>query len=295
MVALAVAMAGAPAPKAFPDLPTPEIAAYSYAPNDAHAAPESAPSGPAKTVVESDEHGGIIVSARGKPPPDDPLQELNIKAFAVVQAVDKAVVAPAAYGYERRVPEPVRDGVTNVLTLLEEPTIFGNFLLQHKIGKAAETLARTVINLTLGVGGLFDIAKGKGFRLAHRVNGFGYTMGFYGIKTGPYLYLPFFGGITVRDLAGRLLDLNVLPVAVGKPFTGIYYSLIHGTLSSIQDRIDIDETLRIQLDSPDPYGEMKRYYLNKRQTEINALKGIFPPKVPAVMPPVLVPLQAVKP
>lgn len=291
VIALAVAMAGAPAPKPFSDLPTPEIAAYSYAPTDA-AAP---PSGPAKAAVEADDHGAIVVSARGKPPPDDPLQEFNIKAFAVVQAVDKAVVAPAAYGYERRVPEPLRDGVTNVLTLLEEPTIFVNFLLQHKIGKAAETLARTVINLTLGLGGLFDVAKGKAFKLPHRVNGFGYTMGFYGIKTGPYLYLPLFGGITVRDLAGRLLDLNLLPTAVGKPFTGIYYTLIHGTLSSIQDRIDIDETVKILRDNnPDPYGAMKKYYLNKRQTEINALKGIFPPKVPAVMPEVLVPVPAEK-
>ncbi len=289
-------MAGAPAPKAFPELPTPEIAAYSYAPGDAAHSPPAASPASDKTEVKTDDQGAIVVSARGKPPPDDPLQEFNLKTFAVVQKVDELIVAPAAYGYERRVPEPIRDGVTNVLTLLEEPTIFVNYLLQHNIGKAAETLARTVINLTLGIGGLFDVAKGKAFKLPHRPNGFADTMGFYGVGIGPYLYLPLFGGTSARDLVGRLLDLNLLPTAIGKPFTGLAYSLIHGTLSSIQDRIDIDEAVKIAREkSPDAYIALKNYYLNKRQREIDGLKGIFPPKVPAVMPEVQVPAPVFRP
>lgn len=288
-LAMAAALAGAapdvatpPGPEALPAAITAEPAA----PPPASAVLSVEPAPPA----QSEEHGNIIVSARGKPPPEDPLQNLNLQSYEVVQAIDKAVVAPVASGYSKAVPAPLRHGLHNVLVTLEEPTVFVNYLLQHKIGKAAETLGRTVINLTLGLGGLIDVARRKPFNLPHRVNGFGYTMGFYGVKSGPYLFLPLFGATSVRDLAGRLLDLGILPRTVGKPFKGTYWTLGYGASRSIDDRVELDLVLTdIRDNSADPYISMKKRYLDLRQAEIDALHGKFPPKKAEVIPPVLAP------
>src|SRR3546814_15373424 len=78
-------------------------------------------------------------------------------------------------GYQGIVPEPVRDGLGNALRNLSEPVNFLNFLLQFKIGKAAETLGRFAVNTTFGVGGLFDVAKTMPFNLPYRRNGFANT------------------------------------------------------------------------------------------------------------------------
>ncbi len=278
-----------------PDVTAPAVADSASAPDVLEAATPPALPADHASPAEHEDHGNIIVSARGKPPPEDPLQNLNLQSYEVVQAIDKALVAPVASGYSKAVPAPLRHGLHNVLVTLEEPTVFVNFLLQHRIGKAAETLSRTVINLTLGLGGLIDVASRKPFKLPHRVNGFGYTMGFYGVKSGPYLFLPLFGSTSVRDLTGRLLDLAILPRTFGKPFKGTYWTLGYGASRSIDDRVELDLVLTdIRDNSPDPYISMKKRYLDLRQSEIDALHGkVLPnkvqPKKPAVEPQVLVP------
>src|SRR3546814_16695096 len=92
----------------------------------------------------------IVVTARGDAPPGDPLQAVNIASYRAVQSIDAALVAPVAMGYQGIVPEPVRDGLGNALRNLSEPVNFLNFLLQFKIGKAAETLGRFAVNTTFG-------------------------------------------------------------------------------------------------------------------------------------------------
>ena len=81
----------------------------------------------------------IVVTARQGPPRGDPIAVVNEVSFVAVQAVDKAFVAPVAYGYQRGLPEPIRDGIHNALNNLDEPIVLLNFLLQFKIGKAVET------------------------------------------------------------------------------------------------------------------------------------------------------------
>ena len=211
---------------------------------------------------------------RGEPPPGDPLQEVNITSFQAVQSIDKALVAPVADGYQNIVPEPVRDGLGNVLRNLSEPVNFLNFLLQFKIGKAAETLGRFAVNTTFGVGGLFDVAKTKPFDLPYRRNGFANTLGFYGVEPGPYFYLPLLGSTTLRDLAGNSIDLLVLPTAVGAPFNRTAYAVPTNVVRQLNDRIDSDaEIQRLQQESADPYVETRTLYLEMRQREIDALKG----------------------
>ena len=219
----------------------------------------------------------IVVTARGEAPPGDPLQDLNVKSFRVVQSVDQAIVGPVAQGYEDAIPEPVRDGLGNALRNLGEPVNFLNFLLQFKIGKAAETLGRFAINSTFGIGGLFDVAKTKPFCLPHRPNGFANTLGFYGVEPGAYFYLPLVGPTTVRDMVGDGVDLLVLPVAIGSPFNRKAYALPATTIDKLNDRVERDaEIVRLREESVDPYVETRTLYLDMRQREIDALKGKDP-------------------
>lgn len=215
----------------------------------------------------------IVVTARGDAPPGDPLQAVNIASYRAVQSIDAALVAPVAMGYQGIVPEPVRDGLGNALRNLSEPVNFLNFLLQFKIGKAAETLGRFAVNTTFGVGGLFDVAKTMPFNLPYRRNGFANTLGFYGVEPGPYFYLPLIGSTTLRDLAGNSIDLLVVPTAVGAPFDRTAYAVPTTVVRQLNDRIEGDAQIqRLQQESLDPYVETRTLYLELRKREIDALK-----------------------
>jgi phospholipid-binding lipoprotein MlaA len=198
---------------------------------------------------------------------------VNEVSFGAVQSVDKAIIAPIAYGYRDGLPAPIRDGLHNVLNNLDEPIVFVNFLLQLKIGKAAETVGRFAINSTIGVAGLFDFAKKHPINLPRRSNGLADTLGYYGVGPGPYLYLPLIGSTTVRDVLGRVVDLSLLPAAVGKPFSNPIVSATKGALSSIDDRVENDVILTRVQESGNPYAAMREYYLMKRRAEIDVLKG----------------------
>lgn len=237
------------------------------------APPADAPTGqPVPPAPASDDT--IIVTARERDPPGDPVQEINLKTFEVATAFDEAVAGPIAQGYQRALPRPVRKGLRNVLSNLTEPIVLVNYLLQLKPGKAAETLGRFTINTTLGLGGLVDVAKEKPFNLPYRSNGFGQTLGYYGVKPGAYLYLPLIGPTTVRDVTGRLLDLSLIPFAAGAPFNSPYYALGTGTLRTLDERIQMDERLRLlRYECSDPYTATRQYYLAERTAQIEALHG----------------------
>lgn len=261
-------------------------------PSPAPVAPQ--PSGGEQSTPAPGAPNEIVVTARGDAPPGDPLQAVNIESYQAVQAIDQAFVAPIAKGYQGIVPEPVRDGVGNALRNLSEPVNFLNFLLQFKIGKAAETLGRFAINSTFGVGGLFDVAKKKPFNLPYRRNGFANTLGFYGVEPGPYFYLPLFGATTLRDMAGNGLDMLVLPTAIGKPFDRTAYAVPTTVVRALNDRIERDaEIERLQQISLDPYVETRTLYLEMRQREIDALRGRIPDV--AAVPPVEAPVEPAAP
>ena len=215
----------------------------------------------------------IVVMARQGPPPGDPAEAVNEVAFGAAQSVDEAFAAPIARGYERGIPEPIRDGLQNFLNNLNEPIVFLNYLLQLKIGKAIETVGRFAVNSTIGAAGLFDVAKKQPFALPRRSNGLANTLGFYGVGPGPYLYLPLIGSTTVRDLIGQVVDLSLLPRAIGKPLTLPAVSVSRGVLSSVIERVEKDEIFTRVQESGNPYAALREYYLKKRQAEIDVLKG----------------------
>jgi phospholipid-binding lipoprotein MlaA len=217
----------------------------------------------------------IVVTGQ-KGVPGDPIRQVNAVSFAATEAIDQAVIGPVALAYAQIVPRPVRSGVRNFLHNLHEPVVFVNFLLQLKPGKAAETLGRFAINSTIGIGGLIDVAKRRPFHLPLRRNGFADTLGYYGVRPGPYLFLPLIGPTNPRDLVGLLLDRMVLPVSVGhfrafksfKRFTGPL-----AVMKVLDHRAEFDEQLQQLRMRSDPYAARRDFYLQRRQAEIDGLRG----------------------
>lgn len=228
------------------------------------------PAAPQATHPQSD----IVVTGSVRPPPGDPLQGVNVQTYKVVRSIDQAVTGPVALAYKRSVPSPVRSGLRNALGNLAEPVVALNYLLQLKPGKTAETVGRFAINTTIGAAGLFDIAKKKPFNLPRRTNGFGYTLGYYGVKPGAFLYVPLMGPTTVRDLVGRIADISFLPLAVGSPFSDPAFAIPTTTIRLLDERAEADEAMHKLLDdAPNPYVTVRETYLRTRQAEIDALHG----------------------
>ena len=236
--------------------------------------------------VDDGDHDRIVVTGeKRRATPGDPLEQINAQSYAITQSVDKAFVAPVAKTYSKVLPQPVRSGLRNFFNNLAEPVVFLNYMLQLKPGKAMETLGRFAINSTVGVAGMFDMAKRKPFNLPLRRNGFANTLGFYGVKPGAFLFLPLVGPTTVRDFIGLSLDKLLLPTVIGKPFDQPYYALPSAIIGSIDYRVEFDEQLKKQRESADPYAASRDNYLKTRQVEIDALHGrVAEPAVPAVTP-----------
>ncbi|MFM7379072.1 MAG: VacJ family lipoprotein [Erythrobacter sp.] len=228
--------------------------------------PADQPEGEEPPVTE------IVVEGEVGPPKSDPAEAINEESYRVTQAVDQAVVEPVANAYRDGLPEPVRDGLGNMVRNLGEPSVALNFLLQGKVGKAFETLGRLAINSTIGVGGLFDVAE-KRAGLPYRRNGFANTLGYYGVGSGPYLYLPVTGATSVRDLVGSTLDQALLPFAVGDPFNRIEYAATYFVINGLDQRVAFDEEIASIRNSDDPYRLRRETYLAQRRRDIAELKG----------------------
>jgi phospholipid-binding lipoprotein MlaA len=220
---------------------------------------------PAPTSAEE-----IVISGRRRSS-SDPLERVNEQSYKAVQAVDGAVVAPLARGYKRGIPKPVRDGIHNFLDHVQEPVVFLNYLLQLKPGKAAETAGRFVVNTTVGLVGVIDVAKKRPFNLPHRTNGLGNTLGYYGVGPGPYFFLPLIGPTTMRDLLGTSVDRLVLPATLGAPFNKPYYAIPTNVLSALDYRVAADEKLATLHNAEDPYAATRKDYLERRKAEIGSL------------------------
>lgn len=236
------------------------------------AAAQTQPPAEGETPPE-DNSGEIVVEGEYGPPAGDPTEQLNATSYRITQAVDDAVIEPIAYAYRDGLPEPIRDGLGNVVRNLGEPSNALNFLLQGKVGKAFGSLGRLAINSTLGIGGLIDIAGKPGIGIPYRRNGFANTAGFYGVGLGPYLYLPVTGATSLRDIIGSTLDQALLPFAVGKPFNKPAYAATYFVVNGLDQRLEFDAELAEIAASDDPYAVRRDTYLAKREREIAALKG----------------------
>lgn len=203
----------------------------------------------------------------------DSLEGFNRAMFGTWRALDKAAYRPAAMAYKHVVPRPLRSGIRHVLSNLTEPLVFLNFILQAKPRSAAKTLARFAINSTLGVGGAFDVAARDKINLPHRDNGLGTTLALYGVGPGPYIFLPFVGPSSLRDLLGGASEGLVLPLAVGKPFGTVAYQISTAAVGGLDRRAESDSELRALLSgSVDPYATLRSAWQQNRVGQIEAIR-----------------------
>jgi phospholipid-binding lipoprotein MlaA len=129
--------------------------------------------------------------------PDDPWEGFNRANFAFNDRLDRYVLKPVAQGYDAVTPTPVRAGVSNFFANLEDLWIGANNLLQGKPGQAASDVGRFLLNSTVGVFGLIDVASPMG--LDKHNEDLGQTLAVWGVGDGPYVVLPIFGPRTLRD------------------------------------------------------------------------------------------------
>lgn len=134
----------------------------------------------------------------------DPWEPVNRAVFRFNDTLDTYALKPVAKGYDRVMPQFLNDGISNVFNNLGEPKNLVNNVLQGKIDDAGVDLARFLMNTTVGVVGIFDVATRMG--LQRNDEDFGQTLGAWGVKSGPYVMLPLLGPSTVRDTGGFAIE-----------------------------------------------------------------------------------------
>ncbi len=207
------------------------------------------------------------MSACASGPPSDPWAGYNHAVFQGNERTDTVLIEPVARGYRAAVPEPARDGLHNFLSNLRAPTDLLNNTLQGQGGGAADTVVRFGINSTLGLGGLFDPASEVGID-AHRED-FGQTLAVWGVGTGPYLILPFFGPSNARDTTGFVADIVTHPVSFLSYDHAILARMSRLGATGLDQRtrvLDLVENIRET--SLDPYASMRSLYEQSRKDAI---------------------------
>ncbi|WP_288253149.1 VacJ family lipoprotein [uncultured Hydrogenophaga sp.] len=204
--------------------------------------------------------------------PKDPLEPFNRGVYRFNDAVDTAVLKPVATAYVDITPSPVRTGVNNFFGNLGDLWSAVNAGLQLRPRETADNLLRFGVNTVLGFGGLLDIASEAGIERT-RID-FGQTLGRWGVPSGAYLVLPFFGPSTVRDTGGLVADSAADPVGHVDhiPSRNSLYAL-----RVVDTRAGLLRAGELFNDAAlDPYSFMRDFYLNRRQRQIDDMidKGI---------------------
>ena len=132
---------------------------------------------------------------------NDPFEEINREVWTFNEGVDNRIARPVAELYDGVVPIPIQSSITNFFSNLDEIDNSINQILQGKPIAAANDLGRFIINTSFGILGFFDVASIMGFE--EHDEDFGQTLGVWGVPSGPYLMLPFYGPSSPRDLVGR--------------------------------------------------------------------------------------------
>ena len=134
----------------------------------------------------------------------DPFEPMNRRIYYFNYQFDKYIFLPTVKFYQTVTPKLVREGVNNFFVNSENISTVSNSILQFKLGKAMRALGRFTMNVTLGMGGIFDVASSMGMPKPHE--DFGLTLARYGIGQGPYLVLPILGPSFLRDTVGKGVD-----------------------------------------------------------------------------------------
>jgi len=221
--------------------------------------------------------GEISLSEKPKPVKDC-FEKLNRGTFALNQGLDKVIFKPVAKVY-RSLPSPVRSGTSNALVNLSSLITIPNNVLQGEFKKAGINTGRFVVNTTVGILGIFNVAKKIGFS-EYEKEDYGQTLGVWGVGPGCYVVLPVLGPSTVRDTTGSFMNL-----VGGDPW---YNASVNGNneflkdsdyaatkiLTGIDFRAKNLETIdNLEKNSMDFYASIRSLYLQDRQRKISNKKA----------------------
>jgi phospholipid-binding lipoprotein MlaA len=204
----------------------------------------------------------------------DPWQRVNRFSYRFNARFDDAVFLPVANGYGH-LPAPIRAGVHNFFENLSQVDSVVNYTLQGRLGYCARSLGRFVVNSTIGIGGLFDVAAKV--HLASPPTGFGTTLAKWGMHPGPFLVIPFFGPSTLRGGVGMLGDygtsygINLFDLYRGYQSWGL------GVVNAVDQRANISFRY-YSTGSPFEYETIRFLYVRKLLIEDEGLHARDAPK-----------------
>ena len=193
---------------------------------------------------------------------NDPFEDLNRDIFIFNEKLDEKLLKPAALTYRKVTPQFARTGVTNFFNNLEEIDTTINQVLQGEIKYAFNDAGRFVINTTIGLFGLIDVASKMG--LEKHEEDFGQTLGVWGIDSGPYIMIPFLGPSNPRDLLSRPIS-SFLSGTFAMEDNDVKITLVGIDALETRERLLDAETLIIG----DKYIFVKDAYIQSREYEIN--------------------------
>ncbi|MGB5325368.1 MAG: VacJ family lipoprotein, partial [Pseudomonadales bacterium] len=193
---------------------------------------------------------------------EDPLEPFNRRVFAFNEFIDRWALKPVSKAYRFVTPEFVDRGVSNVFGNLDEVRNAFNALLQGDLPRMATATGRLLVNSTVGVGGLLDVASKVG--ISARDEDFGQTLGVWGVGSGPYIVLPLLGSSSVRDTFARVPDYFLAPTTYLEE-ESVRYGL--RALEIIDLRADLLDAE--SLISGDRYTFIREVYLQRRRSAVN--------------------------
>jgi phospholipid-binding lipoprotein MlaA len=224
----------------------------------------AAPSASLAQETATDEEGEPLAIVEE---PTDPLEPLNRGIFYINNQLDILVLRPVAHAYEDYVPRYARQRIGDMRRNLGTPVTAVNDVLQGELARAGTAVSRFAINVLIGFGGFYDVAARLG--LDHHFEDFGQTLAVYGVESGPYIVLPFFGPTTVRDFAGGFVDGFISPLGYVIPSYNEWAArgkravfLIHGRAATLE------ETESMEATSLDFYSAVRSLYFQNRDFEI---------------------------
>lgn len=204
----------------------------------------------------------------------DPLEGFNRTMFSIHQFLDRIAFRPLAMLYKTVVPKPLRTGIRHVFSNVGEPLVFANDVLQLKPKRAIKTVGRFLVNSTIGIGGVLDVAKTREFNLPHHDNNFGTTLGHYGLGPGPYIFLPLVGPSDFRDFGAGIAQGQTYAFTIGTPFDRAEYRVSEAVLTGLDMRVEADGALKALLGGAiDPYATLRSAYLQDRAVSIAETHG----------------------
>ncbi len=200
---------------------------------------------------------------------NDPLEPTNRVFYAVNDALDTVILRPVALAYHYAVPNVIRSHTHNVLVNLGNPIVLANDMLMGKPRRAGDTLMRLVVNSTIGLAGIFDVATDWGW--PQHDSDFGITLAVWGMPSGPFLFLPVLGPSSPRDAVGFGVDIALNPVTWihGPVGSGLSWGEVGLVAVDSRERV-LDDLDKIKAQALDPYATIRSLSVQHRQLQVES-------------------------